>query len=93
MRCRASTVFLCAALLHGMPSLAGAQEPGAEAAKPDAPPANAAPVIASRLVGPIKLDGSLDDAGWSTAGRIDTFYETVFGDNRAPCEDGGSSGL
>jgi hypothetical protein len=41
-------------------------------------------VTATRLVGEIKLDGVLEDAEWSGAGRIDTFFETVFGDNRPP---------
>ena len=42
------------------------------------------PVTATRLVGEIKLDGVLEDAEWSGAGRIETFFETVFGDNRKP---------
>jgi hypothetical protein len=46
----------------------------------DAPPA----LAVTRAQGPIKLDGDLSDPGWSGAATIDTFYETVFGDNRPP---------
>jgi hypothetical protein len=37
-----------------------------------------------RATGAITLDGSLDDAAWQGAAVIDTFFETVFGDNRPP---------
>ena len=38
----------------------------------------------SRATGPIEVDGSLDDPGWSGASRIETFYETNPGDNVEP---------
>jgi hypothetical protein len=52
----------------------------------------AAPVFAeeparhtlARATGTIVLDGDLSDPAWEQATKIDTFYETVFGDNRAP---------
>jgi hypothetical protein len=37
-----------------------------------------------RAAGPIIVDGDLSDAGWEGAAVIDTFYETLFGDNRPP---------
>ena len=43
-----------------------------------------APVTAGRLSGEMRLDGDLDEAEWAGAARIDTFFETVFGDNRPP---------
>jgi hypothetical protein len=41
-------------------------------------------VRVARTAGPITLDGDLSDPGWQGAATVDTFYETVFGDNRAP---------
>src|SRR5215210_5216604 len=38
----------------------------------------------SRAAGPIEVDGSLDDPGWSGATRVETFYETNPGDNVEP---------
>jgi hypothetical protein len=43
-----------------------------------------APLPLPRLSVPITLDGDPSDAAWESAARIDTFYETVFGDNRVP---------
>jgi hypothetical protein len=43
-----------------------------------------APLSATRRAAEITLDGDIGDPGWSQAARIDTFYETVFGDDRAP---------
>ncbi len=57
----------------------------AQAPSPDPPAVPLlVPVTATRLVGEIKLDGVLEDAEWAGAGRVDTFFETVFGDNRPP---------
>ncbi len=42
------------------------------------------PVTAVRVSGGIRLDGALDDELWKNAGKIDRFFETVFGDNRTP---------
>jgi hypothetical protein len=38
----------------------------------------------SRATGPIEVDGSLGDAGWKDATRVETFYETNPGDNIEP---------
>ncbi|HKI05525.1 MAG TPA: DUF5916 domain-containing protein [Thermoanaerobaculia bacterium] len=38
----------------------------------------------SRVAGEIEVDGSLGDPGWSTATRVETFYETNPGDNVEP---------
>src|SRR5687767_10096954 len=43
-----------------------------------------APLSASRRAAEITLDGDIGDPGWGQATRIDTFYETVFGDDRPP---------
>src|SRR5262245_30282588 len=47
-------------------------------------PALPAPVALPRAPGPITPDGELLDPGWEGAAVIDTFFETIFGDNRAP---------
>lgn len=44
----------------------------------------ASPVNAVRLSAAIKVDGVLDEPAWEGAAKIDTFFETVFGDNREP---------
>ena len=62
-------------LLAGLPMLAAAEEPA-----PPVPP----PLLLHRAPGPIVVDGDLSDPGWKAAAVIDTFFETVFGDNRAP---------
>ena len=59
----------------GMSAVAAADEP-----EPSIPP----PLSVSRASGPILIDGDLSDPGWKGAAVIDTFFETVFGDNRAP---------
>src|SRR6185295_8234329 len=53
-------------------SAAGAQEPPAQE------------IRIARAAGPIEIDGTLGDAGWSGASRIETFYETNPGDNVPP---------
>jgi hypothetical protein len=53
----------------------------AEESVPTVPPPLTLPRTAP---GSITLDGDLSDPGWQQAARIDTFFETVFGDNRAP---------
>src|SRR5258708_12224758 len=50
------------------------------AATPAPPP----PIRVHRAEGPITIDGRIDDAGWQTAAKIDTFYETSPGDNTPP---------
>ena len=50
------------------------------AATPPPPP----PIQIHRADAPIVVDGRLDDAGWKTAARIDTFYETSPADNTSP---------
>jgi len=52
----------------------------AAAEGPPIPP----PLPLPRASGPIVVDGDLSDPGWKGAAVIDTFFETVFGDNRAP---------
>ncbi len=43
-----------------------------------------AEIRVSRAAGPIAVDGGLEDAGWSGATRVETFYETNPGDNLPP---------
>jgi hypothetical protein len=62
-------------LMAGLAATAGAQEP-----EPSVPP----PLPLSRAAGAITVDGDLGDPGWKGAAVIDTFFETVFGDNRPP---------
>ncbi len=38
----------------------------------------------ARTAASIVLDGDLSDPAWEQASKIDTFYETAFGDNRPP---------
>jgi hypothetical protein len=58
-----------------------AQTPAQTPARtPPQPP----PIHIHRAEGPITVDGRLDDEGWKTAAKIDTFYETSPGDNNAP---------
>jgi len=47
---------------------------------PPVPP----PLALPRAAAAISVDGDLSDPGWQGAAVIDTFYETVFGDNRPP---------
>jgi len=42
------------------------------------------PLTVSRAPGPITVDGSLADAGWQGAVRVDTWFETNPGDNVPP---------
>jgi len=58
----------------------GAGAVQAEAPDPPVPP----PLVLPRATGAINLDGELSDPGWQGAAVIDTFFETVFGDNREP---------
>jgi len=62
-------------LVAGLSAVAAADEP-----TPPIPP----PIPLPRVSGPIVIDGDLSDPGWNGAAVIDTFFETVFGDNRAP---------
>ena len=71
-----------AALLLGLAPWAIAQD-APTAQKLDVVP-KIPPVNAVRLLGPIRVDGILDEAAWKSAAKIDTFFETVFGDNREP---------
>jgi hypothetical protein len=50
------------------------------AEEPPPPP----PLTVTRAPGPITVDGDLSDPGWVGAASIETFYETVFSDNRPP---------
>ena len=84
MQRRTSSVVIAAALQFLWPWSSRAQSAKPEVPNPDSPPARAAQVNGVRLTGPVKLDGVLDEPGWSAAARIDTFFETVFGDNRPP---------
>ena len=60
------------ACLAGTPATGAAQQP----ATVEIPP-----LAISRAAGPIAVDGSLDDAGWAGATRVDTWFETNPGDN------------
>jgi hypothetical protein len=62
-------------LMAGLSAVAAADEP-----TPPVPP----PISLPRVFGPIVVDGDLSDPGWKGAAVVDTFFETVFGDNRAP---------
>jgi hypothetical protein len=64
-----------ALFLTGLAATALAQEP-----EPPVPP----PLTLPRASGPIVIDGDISDPGWKGAALIDAFFETVFGDNRAP---------
>ena len=56
----------------------------ARAGSPDDMPPVPAPLALPRLSSPITIDGDLKEPAWRDAAVIDTFFETVFGDNRAP---------
>jgi hypothetical protein len=43
-----------------------------------------APLHVTRTATPIRVDGDLSDEGWRTATRVDTWYETMPGDNGEP---------
>jgi len=60
--------------------LAGLWVVAVSADEPPVPPSIPLP----RASGPIVVDGDFSDPGWKGAAVIDTFFETVFGDNRAP---------
>jgi hypothetical protein len=62
-------------LIAGLSAVAGADEPN-----PPIPP----PISLPRVSVAIVVDGDLSDPGWKDAAVVDTFFETVFGDNRAP---------
>ena len=62
-------------LMAGLSAVAAADEP-----TPPVPP----PLSLPRVSGPIVVDGDLSDPGWKGAAVVDTFFETVFGDNRMP---------
>jgi hypothetical protein len=62
-------------LWAGLSAVAAADEP-----TPPVPP----PISLPRVSGPIVVDGDLSDPGWKGAAVVDAFFETVFGDNRAP---------
>lgn len=75
---------LSAILLLGGAVLAAAQGAEVQVLKAETPLPKVPPVQAARLSGKIALDGVLDESAWTGAARIDTFFETVFGDNRPP---------
>src|SRR4051794_10982664 len=69
--------------------LALALSPLAAQEAPAAPTAPGTPeppeeISVSRAAGPIEVDGTLGDPGWSGATRVETFYETNPGDNVEP---------
>lgn len=56
-------------------------------AAPEQAPAAREPAEEIRIVrasGPIEVDGSLDDPGWTGATRVDAFYEGFPGDSVPP---------
>ena len=61
-------------LMAGLSAVAAAEP------TPPVPP----PLSLPRVSGPIVVDGDLSDPGWKGAAVVDTFFETVFGDNRMP---------
>src|SRR5688572_7518186 len=67
-------------VLNALVCLAGAEEGAAQAPATGEVP----PVTISRAAGAIAIDGSLDDAGWKGAARVDTWFETNPGDNVEP---------
>ncbi len=70
-----------AAALGLFATLCGLGPPGFAAQdQPPSPP----PLTPTQTDQGIDLDGSLDDPAWRAAALIETFYETVFGDNREP---------
>jgi hypothetical protein len=68
-------------VLNALVCLAGARPGGA--AQPPAT-VDVPPITVSRAAGPIAVDGSLADAGWQGAARMDTWFETNPGDNVPP---------
>src|SRR5436190_2090077 len=62
-------------LMAGLSAVAAADQP-----PPPVPP----PLPLPRGSCPIGVDGDLSDPGWKGAAVVDTFFETVFGDNRMP---------
>lgn len=58
--------------------------PGFRVAGQEPVPPIPAPLTLARAAGPVRLDGRLDDPAWDGATRVETFYETVFGDDREP---------
>lgn len=71
------------ALFLGLAALGPAQEARSPTTSRE-DVARVPPVHAGRIAGEVKLDGVLDEAAWASAAKIETFYETVFGDNRPP---------
>src|SRR5688572_29591583 len=69
------SLFAClvAVVLLGSAGLAHAQ-----------PSRPGATLHATRTTTAIRVDGDLSDDGWRTAARVDTWYETMPGDNGAP---------
>src|SRR5258706_397160 len=63
---------------------AAASPPFAPWSLPARPPPPPPPIQIHRADGPISVDGRLDDAGWQSAAKVDTFYETSPGDNTPP---------
>lgn len=73
-----AALFLAAAVVGRAQELQPSPTPNPEAIS------KVGPVTAVRLAGEVKLDGALDEPFWTKASKIDTFFETVFGDNRPP---------
>jgi hypothetical protein len=84
MRFHPRRLALPAILILGRAALAAAQGGQVEGPKAETSLPKVPPVQAVRMAGEIKLDGILDESAWASAARIDTFFETVFGDNRSP---------
>lgn len=82
MRPRSLSAALALLFVPGPPGRAQEARPTVPS-NPDVIP-RVAPLTAVRLKGEVRLDGALDEDAWKSAARIETFYETVFGDNRAP---------
>jgi hypothetical protein len=76
---RLTRVGLALLALLALPAAVPAQE-----AAPPAPVAVPPPLAVPRAAGEIAIDGRLDDAAWQAAAVIDTFYETIPGDNSEP---------
>lgn len=75
---RAATFCLLFGAVLGLGFRVAGQEPAAPV--PPIPP----PLTLARAGGPVAVDGRLDDPAWAAATRLETFFETVFGDNREP---------
>lgn len=50
----------------------------------DSTPPPPAPIVVSRASGPLSIDGELDEPAWTSAARVETFYEYSPGENVAP---------